>query len=90
MPSGELDPGDLLGLPDKHRKLIVWLARYGPASAATLAGELGLSPDEVHGILRVLLEQEYISYKSESADRVYNVRFRSKPRHSANDLLNLF
>jgi len=45
---------DVFDLPDLQREIVLYLARNGPADAATLAQDTGLDPDEVKNALRAL------------------------------------
>jgi len=48
---------DVFDLPDLQREIVLYLARNGPADAATLAQDTGLDPDEVKNALRALVEK---------------------------------
>lgn len=55
--SGEISLLDLFDFPDLQREILLCLARYGPADAATLAQSTGLDPAEIQQALAVLLAE---------------------------------
>lgn len=56
---------NLLTLPPLERKIVVYLARQGPADAATLAEALGRDSAEVQTVLTALVEQGHLYLSAE-------------------------
>lgn len=87
-PAGGLNPADLLNLPDKQRRLLIWLARHGPASASTMADQLSMAYEDVREALSQMHQMEYVVCHIQGVEKTYTVRFRTPPKRKSTGLLD--
>jgi exopolyphosphatase / guanosine-5'-triphosphate,3'-diphosphate pyrophosphatase len=88
--SGDLSLLDLLDLPDPQRELLLWLARHGPADAASLAHSADLDPALTQQALADLIDQGHIQRLADGRVDAVAGRVRSRttlPAHLWNALL---